>query len=46
MDIGNGSTVEIFGRNISIEEVAEYVGTIPYEILTQIGARVTRNYVS
>ena len=45
-DIGIGSTVEIFGRNISIEEVAEYVGTIPYEILTQIGARVPRNYVS
>ncbi|MBS2211776.1 bifunctional UDP-N-acetylmuramoyl-tripeptide:D-alanyl-D-alanine ligase/alanine racemase [Carboxylicivirga mesophila] len=37
--------VEIFGAGISISEVAEKLGTIPYEILTSISRRVKRVYV-
>ncbi len=39
-----GDEVEIFGENISIEEMAEWCGTIPYEILTSIPPRVKRVY--
>jgi Alr-MurF fusion protein len=37
-----GDAAEIFGDNISIEEMALKCGTIPYEILTSIPARVKR----
>lgn len=40
-----GEKVEIFGPNIPITEVAEKVGTIPYEILTGISQRVKRVYL-
>ena len=40
-----GDEVEFFGPNISISEVAEKAGTIPYEILTGISQRVKRVYV-
>ncbi len=44
-DVEEGDEVEIFGRNISVAEVAEDCGTIPYEILTGIGQRVKRIYI-
>lgn len=37
-----GDEAEIFGPNISIDEVAEKCGTIPYEILTSVPRRVKR----
>jgi Alr-MurF fusion protein len=37
-----GDEPEIFGLNISIDEVAIRCGTIPYEILTSVPARVKR----
>lgn len=37
-----GDEAEIFGLNISIDEVAKCCGTIPYEILTSVPARVKR----
>ncbi|MGR3810253.1 bifunctional UDP-N-acetylmuramoyl-tripeptide:D-alanyl-D-alanine ligase/alanine racemase [Jiulongibacter sp. NS-SX5] len=37
-----GDQVEIFGKQISIFELAEKLGTIPYEILTKVGSRVRR----
>lgn len=37
-----GDEAEIFGENISIDELAEKCQTIPYEILTSIPARVKR----
>jgi len=37
-----GDQAEIFGSNISIEEVASLCDTIPYEILTSIPSRVKR----
>lgn len=43
---GVGSDVLIYGRHggsdVSIEEVAAAVGTIPYELLTRVGPRVQR----
>ena len=40
-----GDEAEIFGNNISINEVAEICGTIPYEILTSISGRVKRVFL-
>jgi alanine racemase len=37
-----GDEAEIFGDNISIDEVASLCGTIPYEILTSVPRRVKR----
>ena len=39
-----GDEVEIFGRDISIEEFAKMSDTIPYEVMTSIGQRVRRIY--
>jgi len=39
-----GDVVEIFGGHVAIEEIADHVGTIPYELLTQIGCRVRLEY--
>ncbi|SHE71279.1 UDP-N-acetylmuramoyl-tripeptide--D-alanyl-D-alanine ligase [Mariniphaga anaerophila] len=45
LEVQPGNEVEFFGQNISILEVAEKVGTIPYEILTGISQRVKRIYI-
>ena len=37
-----GDEAEIFGENISIDEIATKCQTIPYEILTSIPRRVKR----
>jgi alanine racemase len=37
-----GDEVELFGQTISLESFAQAAGTIPYEILTRITARVQR----
>lgn len=45
----NGDEVVLIGGRsptISVEDVAEWAGTIPYEILTAISARVPRVYVN
>ena len=39
-----GDSVEIFGKNIPVEILAEARNTIPYEILTSISNRVKRVY--
>ena len=39
-----GDEVILFGENPTITEVAEKTGTIPYEILTSISARVKKIY--
>lgn len=39
-----GDSVEIFGDNISVLELANTLGTIPYEILTSVSERVKRVY--
>jgi alanine racemase len=40
-----GDEVEIFGSNIPVQQVAEWSGTIAYEILTSVSQRVKRVYV-
>lgn len=39
-----GDKVEIFGENITVMELADRLGTIPYEILTSVSQRVKRVY--
>ena len=39
-----GDEVEIFGKHIPVTELAEQLGTIPYEVLTGISFRVKRVY--
>jgi len=40
-----GDTVELWGENLAIETVAEYMDTINYELLTRISARVPKKYI-
>lgn len=40
-----GDTVEIFGPNIPVWELADKLNTIPYEILTSISPRVKRVFL-
>jgi alanine racemase len=44
IDAKEGDSVEIFGDNIGITEIADTLGTIPYEILTSVSRRVKRVY--
>lgn len=44
-DVQPGDWVECFGAGISLDEVAGTAGTISYEILNRISARVTREYL-
>lgn len=39
-----GDPVELWGRHVSVDEVAENAGTIGYELLTGVTARVPRLY--
>ncbi|EKF20349.1 alanine racemase [Nitratireductor pacificus pht-3B] len=40
-----GDYIELFGRNMPIDEVAAAAGTIAYELLTALGRRYHRHYV-
>lgn len=42
--IAAGDYVELIGPHITLEEVAAAAGTIGYEILTRLGARLERRY--
>lgn len=44
-DIHEGDEVEIFGKNITVLQLAKWCNTIPYEILTGINQRVKRIYI-
>ena len=41
-----GDTIELFGPNILLDEAAAAAGTISYELLTSMGRRFHRSYVS
>ncbi len=45
LDVKEGDTVEIFGENYGIENMAQQMGTIEYEVLTGISQRVKRVYL-
>ena len=40
-----GDIVEIFGENISLNQMAKELHTIPYEILVLLSLRINRVYV-
>jgi Alr-MurF fusion protein len=42
LEVKEGDVAEIFGENISVEEMARNCGTIAYEILTSVPSRVKR----
>lgn len=44
-DAMGGDEVEVFGKEITIQELATVTGTIAYEIMTTISQRVKRVYV-
>ena len=45
VDVHEGDWVEVFGANISVDDVAAQAQTIGYEILTGISERVPRHYI-
>lgn len=46
MNVTAGDEAEVFGNNITIEEMAALCNTIPYEVLTSVPPRVKRVYVN
>ena len=42
VDVSVGDTVTIFGEDPTITELADILGTIPYEILTSVPRRIER----
>ncbi|WP_423130062.1 bifunctional UDP-N-acetylmuramoyl-tripeptide:D-alanyl-D-alanine ligase/alanine racemase [Gaoshiqia sp. Z1-71] len=45
LDVKAGDQVELMGEHIRLEELARWMGTIPYEALTGISQRVRRVYI-
>jgi alanine racemase len=43
-DVEEGMLVDLIGNGVSLDEVATSAGTISYEILTRLGARLRREY--
>ena len=46
IDCKEGDVVEIFGPNLPASELAEWLETIPYEVLTSVSNRIKRVYYS
>ena len=46
IECNEGDTVEIFGPNLPATQLAEWLETIPYEILTSVSNRIKRVYYS
>ncbi|HLF12899.1 MAG TPA: alanine racemase [Gammaproteobacteria bacterium] len=44
-EVRTGDWVELFGADVTLDEVAEAAGTISYEILTRLGPRLHREYL-
>jgi alanine racemase len=43
-DAGHGDPVELWGKQVSVDEVAAAAGTIAYELMTGVTSRVPRQY--
>ena len=43
-DLERGMRAEVMGPHVSVDELARWAGTIPYEVLTSLGSRFTRLY--
>jgi alanine racemase len=39
-----GAAVEFIGPHQTVDELAQAAGTLPYEIYTRLGDRITRHY--
>ncbi len=46
IDCKEGDEVEIFGKQLPVSRLAEWIDTIPYEILTSVSTRIKRVYYS
>lgn len=46
LQVLSGDEVVVFGENPRISDLADWIKTIPYEILTNVSQRVKRTYVS
>jgi alanine racemase len=46
IDCKTGDQVTVFGEKPSIFQMAQSIGTIPYEILTNVSTRVKRVFYS
>ena len=46
IECNEGDTVEIFGPDLPVTQLAEWLETIPYEILTSVSNRIKRVYYS
>ena len=46
IDCKEGDEVEIFGNNLPVTQLSEWIDTIPYEILTSVSTRIKRVYFS
>lgn len=44
-NVSAGDWIELFGKNIAVDEAATAAGTISYEMLTSLGSRYYRHYV-
>jgi alanine racemase len=42
VECGVGDTVTIFGEEPTVTEIADILGTIPYEIMTSVPRRIER----
>jgi alanine racemase len=42
--VDEGDDVIIFGKQLPVQEVARWIHTIPYEIMTSVSQRVKRIY--
>jgi alanine racemase len=43
-DVAEGDEVIIFGKQLPVQDVARWINTIPYEIMTSVSQRVKRIY--
>lgn len=44
-EVNVDDNVELWGANLSINDVAQHIGTIGYELMTRLSARVPRQYL-
>jgi alanine racemase len=44
--VAAGDWIEFMGSNVSVDEIAAWAETIPYEILTGLGCRLERRYLN
>ena len=44
LGVQEGDDVIVFGSQLSVQQVAQWAGTIPYEIMTGVSQRVKRVY--